>query len=553
MQILCLPGSRLLPRTPENPITQRSYAFEIDQDFALTEVVAQGLDSDTEVIVSPLGSASDLPIAFQQSGGDLTASLVGEPVPGVHSYDVTLVDEFFNTTTINYTFELFANNESPQVSATRGEIVTGANPFESVTIDDDGLIQSTVVQLSNNYPDGTAVLVNDDIDDNISIIWDETTGTITLTGEDTAEAYTTAVRGLEVYEPAVLDPIDTGSRTSSITVNDVATVSDYEEQTTTEFDYQRGAQRLVDIKTWDGDAVAGAKLFGFSDTDLGQSLNATNFSIDGSVVRFDIVLGAAVQSIPSFSFNLDVGDNFIATTHTYSETVTDAGFFTSTNTVDNSTYYVGIDMGSNPIGAGDEVLTVELRHIGQGPLESDLGGISFNDIALGSGYEASIDFVSTAGVSNSLGIVGPIDVSDAQYDFVVTKDEGSVDPSVITAYDAYLTHKISMLPVDDDTIDGITFVKEQIVAADYNQNGRVNAMDVVELMREVVHITNDSEPSWDFIHADSDLSEISAMDTSLDQSVSVNYTNDESDQTVYLTAILRGDVDGSWMPPDFSS
>ena len=70
---------------------------------------------------------------------------------------------------------------------------------------------------------------------------------------------------------------------------------------------------------------------------------------------------------------------------------------------------------------------------------------------------------------------------------------------------------------DSNQVDGFTFEKAQILAADYDQNGRVNSMDVVGILKEVVHLEDENGPDWLFYDSETDLSSINRNNSTIEE------------------------------------
>ena len=100
-----------------------------------------------------------------------------------------------------------------------------------------------------------------------------------------------------------------------------------------------------------------------------------------------------------------------------------------------------------------------------------------------------------------------------------------------------------MLLDGSDTVDGINFTKEQIIAADINQNGYVNSMDVYAILQEAINIDNSVSPEWLFVDSEADLAAVNRNNSQYS-----NYINEvvSVSSDLSFVGILAGDVNGSW-------
>lgn len=92
------------------------------------------------------------------------------------------------------------------------------------------------------------------------------------------------------------------------------------------------------------------------------------------------------------------------------------------------------------------------------------------------------------------------------------------------------------------------------VAADFDANGVVNLTDVLSLLKYYLGKTTTATPAWAFVDAaDMDSNGLIATSTTgtLSKSAATPHLIDvemSTSNTVELVGVLRGDVDGSWMP-----
>ena len=184
-----------------------------------------------------------------------------------------------------------------------------------------------------------------------------------------------------------------------------------------------------------------------------------------------------------------------------------------------------------------------LAYTGSGNIKSDLGDIAFTQIDLGGTQQSNIALIGTESVSSSAGLFSDVPMIEGDTVFVLEKDTSDIG-NAVTSFDAYLAQKIAVLIEGQNTIDGLNIEQEQIIAADINQNGRVNSMDVYAILQEAINIENDSAPEWVFMDADADLSAINRNNSTYD-----DYINEivSFDSNIDFTGILIGDVNGSWI------
>ena len=138
--------------------------------------------------------------------------------------------------------------------------------------------------------------------------------------------------------------------------------------------------------------------------------------------------------------------------------------------------------------------------------------------------EDHLSLVGVNGSSNQNGVFEDLLINEGSHEFILEK-ESSFHPKAINSYDAYLAFKIGMMSENTNQVDNLTFEKAQILAADYDQNGRVNSMDVVGILKEVVHISDDKDPMWIFYESDQNLSEINRNNSKLDENIITEVTS----------------------------
>ena len=150
--------------------------------------------------------------------------------------------------------------------------------------------------------------------------------------------------------------------------------------------------------------------------------------------------------------------------------------------------------------------------------------------------------VGVNGRSNQNGEFVDLKINEGLHEFHLDR-EAYFHPKAISSYDAYLAFKVGLMSEDSNQVDGFTFEKAQILAADFDQNGRVNSMDVVGILKEVVHLEDENHPDWLFYDSETDLSSINRNNSTIEEYFIKDVTDSN---TVEFTGVLTGDVDGSW-------
>ena len=156
-----------------------------------------------------------------------------------------------------------------------------------------------------------------------------------------------------------------------------------------------------------------------------------------------------------------------------------------------------------------------MNYNGDRSIQHDFADVVLENVAIGNDEEESISMIGVSSISDDNGIFQNLSINEGEHEFHLDK-AAHFNPQAINSYDAYLALKISMLIESSNEIDGLTFEKEQIIAADFNQNGRVNSIDVVGILKEVVHIsTDDVDLNWLFVQSDQDLSSVNRNNTNI--------------------------------------
>ena len=84
------------------------------------------------------------------------------------------------------------------------------------------------------------------------------------------------------------------------------------------------------------------------------------------------------------------------------------------------------------------------------------------------------------------------------------------------------------------------------MSADANQDGKVTSADALAILKMAVHMSNALTPEWMFVDETRDLSALSRTSAAWDHTITVNVAGNATDN---LAGFIKGDVNGSWMPP----
>ena len=71
----------------------------------------------------------------------------------------------------------------------------------------------------------------------------------------------------------------------------------------------------------------------------------------------------------------------------------------------------------------------------------------------------------------------------------------------------------------------------------------MNSIDVVGILKEVVHISDDVDLNWLFVQSDQDLSSVNRNNTNILKHIVTEVSNAKQ---IEFKGILSGDVNGSW-------
>ena len=94
------------------------------------------------------------------------------------------------------------------------------------------------------------------------------------------------------------------------------------------------------------------------------------------------------------------------------------------------------------------------------------------------------------------------------------------------------------------------------MAADMNADGRVNVMDALEILKQVVGRPSAHVPEWMFVEETRDFwnddgtPKLTRSAAQWDRAIDIDDALDASaNAQINLVGVLKGDVNGSWLPP----
>ena len=131
------------------------------------------------------------------------------------------------------------------------------------------------------------------------------------------------------------------------------------------------------------------------------------------------------------------------------------------------------------------------------------------------------------------------DIPPGSYQMDISRAADDVPRSAIKASDALAALKIGVGVTQDAT-------PHQLIAADVNQNGKVNAQDALEILKIAVNHEDALDKRFVFVDADQDLSGMTARKAQYQTGIRMDDLNvDISDQD--FIGILLGDVNGNYV------
>ena len=525
-------GSTFIVGQSENAANTGYYAFERTNTMSIDQLITSAVPQGVKVTTA---TAPYFSVVDTSDGLAIRAS--SDAPVGEHTVEISFIDANNAIATRSVTVEIFEENQSPTISLTSDQVVTTANPFAGVVLADDSAISELKIHLTGGFSSSVVSALSVSYTGSLAFAWDPALLEITLSGVGSAIDYQTALDYLEVVDTSSTE----ANRTFDISVTDTADSDLFINTTAESLNYYSGITLTPSVSTWNGTPISGVNLFGFGHGQTDKLMHLTDVDFGEHIVTFNV--SATQNSIGVFDFSIDLGDDFSASSSVFSESLIAANYLTLTNTdsANNVVYFEALS-GSETISAGDSLVSVTLSYSGDGDIKSALGDISFNRVSLGDQYQDNIGLIGNRSVSDSSGDFGSVSFVEGDSVFVIEKDTSDIGHA-ITSYDAYLAQKIAVLLDGSDTVDGINFTKEQIIAADINQNGYVNSMDVYAILQEAINIDNSVSPEWLFVDSEADLTAVNRNNSQYS-----NYINEvvSVSSDLSFVGILAGDVNGSW-------
>ena len=172
-------------------------------------------------------------------------------------------------------------------------------------------------------------------------------------------------------------------------------------------------------------------------------------------------------------------------------------------------------------------------------------GLSLVGAEVGSDKVAGSDIISMTDSSDSGGQYRFEALNRTGYGVTATKAIDNLPPGVITASDALAALKLAVGLNPNSNAASVSIF--QYLAADINHDGQIRASDALGILKMAVHLNSAAAPEWLFVPE-------SAADAAVDRkavdwsSTSLEMTVANDNPVFNLVGIVRGDVNGSWMP-----
>ena len=525
-------GSTFIVAQSENASNAGYYAFERSDTMSIDQLVTTAVPQDVKVTTA---TAPYFSVVDTSDGLAIRASS-NAPI-GQHIVEISFVDANNAIATRSITVEIFQENESPSIVLSSDQVVTTDNPFTGLALKDDSDIAELIIQLTDGFSSSVASTLSTDYAGDLTFSWDPQVLEISLSGIGSAADYQAALDYVEVTD---VDSTE-ANRTFDVAVTDVAESELFVNTSVESLSYYQGFTLTPTVNTWNGKPISGANLFGFGHGKTDKLMHLTDVDFGEHTVTFSVA--ASKNSVGVFDFSIDLGGDFSKSSSEFSEPLIAANYLTLTNTDSaNNVIYFSALAGSETIAADDSLVSVTLTYSGEGDIKTALADISFQTISLGEEQQTNIGLIGNRSVSDNAGEFGAVSLVEGDSVFVLEKDTVDIG-NALTSYDAYLAQKIAVLLDGSNSVDGIEFAKEQIIAADVNQNGYVNSMDVYAILQEAINIDNSLSPEWLFVDSEADLSAVTRNNSQ--HSSYINEVVSVSSDLSFI-GILTGDVNGSW-------
>jgi Ca2+-binding RTX toxin-like protein len=372
-------------------------------------------------------------------------------------------------------------------------------------IDAGSLVFATVLSGLQNYDADSGTL---------------TAGAFTLNNVEDLDA------PLLTFEATMLDtkaPI-------SIQITDIVVDGDDFASTTEVFDFSALAITTT-ITDRFGNAMTSAEAQAYEASN-GEQFFIREVGDDDGTTVFEIV---ALPDANISAIDFELTDNAGLTDFTVSDALADWSVQANTsapNTVILSGF--GAIDGSEDITAGQE--TVLATFTSAASPDFVISGIALNGV---SQQNVSVDKITATSTTGNVTVFETASGSDLLIDAAMAIDTAS--DKAIGAFDALQALRLA---VGLDKSDGSSEWHDYI-AADINKDGRVGADDALNILKFAVGLTDGPSADWVFVDGDTDYSEVNRKNTDYDEGILISDVM--TDLSINMTAILVGDVDGSYI------
>ncbi len=297
---------------------------------------------------------------------------------------------------------------------------------------------------------------------------------------------------------------------------------------TATFDYSTNSVTAV-VETRSGVAMEGVDVSNFVlPQNAGMFLRAT--SVGDGVVQFELVSspGASVGAVDFTISEATIADFSLGP---------DLAGWTAqvNNTVPGviSVSAIGALNGSLNLAPGEEAILARFTASGAIDLqvtEGMLGNVSQSDISV----SASVL------VTDDQGRITSVFDEGSQVIFYGEAEYTNVSPTrAVTSQDALEALRLAVgMTTTSGQSDAFAFI-----AADFNENGRVTSQDALDILRYAVGAEGAVQADWIFVDTHGDYSSVSRTNVQFEEGIEIASLTDDTE--IYLTGILRGDVNDS--------
>jgi hypothetical protein len=297
---------------------------------------------------------------------------------------------------------------------------------------------------------------------------------------------------------------------------------------TANFDYSTNSVTAI-VKTRSGVAMEGVDISNVVlPQNAGMFLRAT--SVGNGVVQFELVAvpGASVGAVDFTISEATIAD--------FSLGPDLAGWTAQVNSAVSgvvSVSAIGALNGSLNLASGDEAILARFTASGEIDLQ-------VTEAMLGNASQIDISVSAAVLVSDDQGTVTSTFDNGAQVFFYGDAEFANVSPTrAVTSQDALEALRLAVgMTTTNGQSDAFTFI-----AADFNENGRVTSQDALDILRYAVGAEGAVQADWIFVDTHGDYSSVSRTNVQFEEGVTIASLTEDSD--IYLTGILRGDVNDS--------